>query len=80
MIPSIFATWRAIVSLAVNDMTHAQAMKSVNDALYLAHRLVPHSVDPNVFAEMERLTLCGNAWFNQELVDWTLCISNGRIA
>jgi hypothetical protein len=68
MTSSILAIWRAIVSIAVNDMTHAQCMKCVNDVLYLAHQLVPYSDDPNISAEMERLTLCGNTWFDQELV------------
>jgi hypothetical protein len=75
MIPSIFAIWRAVIHIAVQDMTHAETMKSVNDAFFLAHRLAPHSVDPNIFTEMERLSLCGNAWFDQELVDMLININ-----
>jgi hypothetical protein len=68
MIASIFATWRAIIQLRKLDMTHGQRMRLSNDALHLSHRLIPHSGDRHISAEMERLSLCGHAWFNQELV------------
>jgi hypothetical protein len=82
MVASIFATWRAIVQLRRTDVTYGQRMKLSNDALYLSHCLIPHSIDPNISAELQRLSQCGSTWFNQELVlqtlrSWTRP-SNGR--
>ena len=68
MIASIFAAWRAIIQLRKLDMTHGQRMRLSNDALYLSHRLIPHSGDPHISGEMQRLSSWGHAWFNQELV------------
>ena len=68
MIPSIFSIWRAVIHLKRTEMTTAERMILTNDARYLAHRLVPHSNDPSVAIEMQRLTEIDHAWFNQELV------------
>jgi hypothetical protein len=68
MITSIFATWRAIIHLRRTEMSTGERMILSNDALHLAHRLVPHSDDPTVAIEMQRLSQCGQVWFNQELV------------
>ena len=68
MVASIFAAWRAIIQLRKLDMTHGERMRLSNDALYLSHRLIPHSEDPHISTEMQRLSACGHAWFNQELV------------
>src|SRR5204863_6617861 len=70
MISFIFAAWRAIIQLRKSEMTHGQRMRLSNDALYLSHRLVALSEDPHISAEMQRLSSCGNAWFNEELVPW----------
>jgi hypothetical protein len=49
-------------------MSTGERMILSNDALHSAHRLVPHSDDPTVAIEMQRLSQCGQVWFNQELV------------
>jgi len=50
-------------------MSSGQKMRMSNEALYLAHRLLPHSSELSIAAEIQRLTQCGNSWFTQELVD-----------
>ena len=51
-------------------MTTGERMILSNDALYLAHRLVPHSDDLTVAAEMRLLSQCGQVWFSLEVVHY----------
>lgn len=73
MVASILATWRAIIHLQKEDMTAGQRMKMSNDMLYLSHRLLPHCIDGNIPVVMQRLSLCGYTWFNQEIVGPNTC-------
>jgi len=43
-------------------------MRLSNDALYLAHRLLPHVSDPMILHVMHDLQRCGDRWFEDAVV------------